>query len=212
MAKIDLSSDAYPSNSNKPRDEMEKEKVTPVVRNDSVVSSKTPLMQKFSNFFVDDAEDLKSYIIFDVLIPGVKNTILDIIEMAFFGDSSRSKYGNSKHTSYASFYKGIKNSNRRSTSSSRHKIDDDEPVKGKTDYRNIILRNRNEAEDVVSTMHERIDRYGSVTIAELFDLVDLPGNSYNDSNWGWTDEHDIGVRRVSKGYLIDVSQAQFIDQ
>ena len=63
---------------------------------------------------------------------------------------------------------------------------------------------------MVNRLRERIDEYEQATVADLFDLIDVSSN-YVDNNWGWADPHDIGIRRVSSGYLIDVAEARHLD-
>lgn len=188
----------------------ERDKLSPIVKKGGVVSTKKPLSQKFADTFMsEDTDDIKSYIVMDVIIPGIKNTVLDILEMAFFGSVSGKKRGRGRkddRTDYRSYY-GSSSSKR---SDRRERDRDRDRRNNNLDYRNIVLLNRDEAEEVIDQMHDRIKKYGAVSIAELFDLIDEPSN-YNDNNWGWTDERDIGIRRVSRGYLIDVAKAIYLD-
>lgn len=192
----------------------EREKLNPIVKKDGVVSTKKPLGQKLTEMFIsDDAQDVKTYVFMDVLVPTIKNTILDVIEMILFGSTSgRSRNRPSRdkeRVSYSAYYKSEYNGRR---GSSRDRRDDDREYRQneKVDYRNIILRDRRDAEEVVNEMKRRIDEYNQATIADLFDLIDVTSN-YVDNNWGWTDERDIGIRRVSAGYLIDVAEARYLD-
>lgn len=205
---IDIES--FKSNSNKSK---EKEKLTPIVSKAGVVSTKKTLGDKVAEVFIEeDLNEVKSYILQDVIIPGIKNTILDVMEMIFFGGTrgrARNSSGNSREkVSYASYYKS--ESNRRSQRNDRDQQKSRPSSNEKVDYTHIVLRNRSEAEDVVDKMCRRISEYGSASIADLFDLLDITGN-YQDNNWGWTNERDIGLRRVSAGYLIDVAEAQPLD-
>lgn len=189
--------------------EAEKNKLKPVVNSDAIVSTKKPLSKKLSEIFLgDDTKDIKQYIIQDVIIPGVKTTILDIISMAFFnetyaGNAKRSR--KTDKTSYSSYYN---NSNR--ATPRRDRRNNSYESKGTTDYRSIILRNRQDAEELVEQMRKRIRDLGSVSIAEMYDLLDLSG-TYTDNNWGWDDERDIGLNRISSGYLIDVTDAKYLN-
>lgn len=199
-------------NSNKSK-EQEREKLTPVVNKSGVVSTKKTFGDKVAEVFIEeDLNEVKSYVLQDVIIPGIKNTILDVMEMLFFGGSrGRARGGNSNNrekVSYASYYKSESSSRsqRQNRDQQRSRVISNEKV----DYRHIVLRNRNEAEEVVDKIIRRISEYGSASVADLFDLLDITG-SYNDNNWGWTNERDIGIRRVSAGYLIDVAEAQPLD-
>lgn len=220
MAELRFDTSSIKPNSHKYHDEQaakaasereeERDRLSPIVTKGGVVSTKKPLSQKFAETFItEDTSDIKNYILMDVIIPGIKNTVLDIVEMAFFGTVSgkgrqRSEKREDKRD-YRSCYGGASRAQRRERESDRRSRRDD-----KLDYRNIVLLNRDETEEVISQLHKRIRKYGSVSIAELFDLIDEPSN-YNDNNWGWKDERDIGLRRVSRGYLIDVAEAEYLD-
>lgn len=106
-----------------------------------------------------------------------------------------------ERTSYSSYYRSSKRDRERD----RKRIEEDDKV----DYRNIIVRERADAEEIADKMNYYIHEYDSVSVAMLLDLIDLPGK-YTDNNWGWTREGDIRVRRVRNGYLIDVPEAEYI--
>lgn len=190
-----------------------RKKTKPVVSREGVVSTKKPLSKKMAETFMsEDAKDVKSWLLMDVIIPGIKNTVLDMIQMMFFGEIDSRRHGRDRRdrydrTSYSSYYRGNSSSSRSSYSrSSRDRYDSDDRV----DFRNIVLRVRGDAERVVDEMKERIHKDGSASVADLLDLIDVPGR-YTDNNYGWDDERDIGIRRVSNGYLIDVSEPKYLD-
>lgn len=215
MAGLEVDTSAIKPNSHRYREEQQekdrRERLNSVVKKDAVVSTKKPLSQKFADLFMsEDADDVKSYVIFDVIIPGIKNTILDVIEMYFFGSSSGRNRSRSKdhenRTNYNSFYRGS-NSSRRDR---RGREREERSQNNKIDYRNIVLNHRDDAEEVVEQLHKRIRKEGYASIADLFDLIGVDPN-YNDNNWGWTDERDIGIRRIASGFLIDVATAEYIN-
>lgn len=216
MAEVDVNS--LEPNSHKYKAEKEarksREKISPVVDRDKVVSTKKPLGKKFAEtFLTEDTKDVKSWLIMDVIIPGIKNTILDIISMAFFGEiesrsrRSRSRRDRDDRVSYSSYYRGSY-SDRRDHNSRRK--DDYYDSDDRVDFRNIVLRDRSDAERVIGAMRDRIRSDGSASVADLLDLIDVAGR-YTDNNYGWDDERDIGIRRVSSGYLIDVSEPKYLD-
>lgn len=218
MAEVKIDTSTIKPNSFKYREEQaekqreERDKLVPVVKKGGVVSTKKPLSQKFADTFMqEDTEDIKSYILMDLIIPGVKNAVLDVIEMAFFGTTSGKRRGRDRRrddrTDYRSCYDSPSRSERRERTRDRDRRSrrDD-----KLDYRNIVLLYRDDAEKVIDELHKKIRKYGSASIAELFDLIGEEIN-YNDNNWGWKDERDIGIRRVSRGYLIDVAEAEYLD-
>lgn len=220
MAEVKIDANSIKPNSYKYRDEQmraaeqekDRDKLAPIVKKDGIVSTKKPLAQKFAETFMsEDVNDIKSYILLDVIIPGIKNAVLKTIAMAFYGtDFGRNitrRSQNNDRTDYRSYYDKStppRREDRRERDRDRRSRDD------RLDYRNIVLLNRDDTEEVIDQLHKRIEKYGAVSIGELFDLIDEPSNP-NDNNWGWTDKRDIGLRRVSRGYLIDVSEAEYLD-
>lgn len=217
MATVNL--DDLKPNSHKYKEEKElaereeKKKLQPIVKKGGVVTTKKSLGEKFRETFLEeDIRDVKDYIIFDAIIPGIKNLCLDALEMFFFGGRSSGRRSGGrdsgrKETPYHSYYKSSSEYKR---SNGRHIDRDEDDDERSTDYRNIVLRYSDDAKEVVDQMRGRIHEYGQATVADLFDLVEITGK-YTDNNWGWTREEDIGIRRVSSGYLIDVTEAKLLD-
>ena len=192
----------------KKKEAKEKTKLKPVVKKGNVVTTKKPLGKRISSIFTEkDGKDIRNYIVFDWLIPGIKNGILDILSLMFFDEVRDRKSGRRRQdrerTSYSSYYRG-ESSRSRDCDKKRYRDDD------KVDYRNIILEHRDDAEDVIDALQRRIEKSGAATIADLMDLIDETSR-FTDNNWGWTRTRDIGIRRVSRGYLIDVAEAEYLE-
>lgn len=212
MAKVDMES--LKPNSYKYREEMaekesgEREKLKPVIQNDRVVSTKKSLGRKFAETFLgENLKDVARYLIWDVAVPGLKNGLLDTLEMMWFGRTSGRGSGGRRQTSYSSCYRGTNRSSRERREREHDRYDRDEDQK--VDYRNIVLKYRQDAEDVVDALYDRIEKYGSASVADLLDLIGQTG-AYTDNNWGWDRKQDIGVRRIDRGFLIDVAPAEYI--
>lgn len=217
----DINIDSLEPNSHKYKAEKaaqkSREKVSPVVNRDQVVSTKKPLGKKFTEtFMTEDVHDVKSWLVMDVLIPGIKNTVLDVLSMMFFGEiGSRNRSGHSRRdrddrTNYSSYYHRSSSSRRDQNYSRRRDRDDRYDSDNRVDFRNIVLRNRDDAERVICALRDRIRDYGSASVADLLDLIDVAGR-YTDNNYGWDDERDIGIRRISSGFLIDVAEPRYLD-
>lgn len=191
------SSDYKPNSHRYKEDQKEpKKKVEKVVKG----TVKTKKKSKIGNAFIsEDANNVGSYIVMDVLVPTIKKAIVDIvtdgINMVFFGGEGRSK--SNSNAGYVS-YRNYSDSNRGkhySSSYTRPYIYDD-----------IILETRGEAEEVLARMDELIDMYDVVSVADLFDLV---GKScqYTDNNYGWTNIRNAEVVRTRHGYEIKLPKA-----
>ena len=86
-------------------------KIVKVV-NGPVKTKKKSLGRRFSETFIgEDKETVKSYLLFDVIVPAVKDTISELvksaIDMILFGDTKASnvrRRGGASYTSYGSYY------------------------------------------------------------------------------------------------------------
>lgn len=193
--------DIYKPNSHKSKEEQKEstsEKKIEKVISGSVKSKKKNEIQKFADVFIsEDVNNVKSYIVLDVLVPAIKKAISDIvtngIDMILYGESGRTKKNStSSKISYRSYYEK-ENDQKRSYNSTS--------VKSGYSYDDIILDNRGEAEDVLARMDELVATYGIVSVADLYDLVGVTGN-YTDNKYGWTDVRSAAVVRTRDGYLI----------
>ena len=160
--------------------------------------------RRFADLFIsDDAKSIKSHVIMDVLVPAIKNTILDIIidsaKMFLGGGKSSGRTVGSK-VSYRNYYD--RKEDRYSSS--------DNKVRSRFDYDEIIFDNRGEAEAVRDQMIEVIDKYGFVTVADLYDMVELQ-QPYTSNKYGWTSLANAEVVRIREGYVIKLPKARPID-
>lgn len=201
--------DQYKPNSNKYKEEQvaniqKNEKRVEKIVTGKVITRKEGFFNKiFKNFISEDAKDVKSYVIGDVLVPAVKKAISDIvtdgIDIILYGES-KGKRGRSTadKVSYRSYYDKFDSYRRPISSYDNYSYD------------NIILESRGEAEEVLARMDELIDRYGLVRVADLKDLVGITGN-YTDNRYGWTNIISAEVVRVRDGYAIKMPRAMPID-
>ena len=157
-----------------------------------------------SNVISEEAGDVKNYIVMDVLIPAFKKTIVDVVEngiemlMGTTGRSSSSRSKGSK-ISYTSYY----DDDRRSSRSGRR-------YDSTLDYDDIIFDTRGDAEVVLDSMFEVLDRYKVVTIADYYDLCG-ERCPHTANRYGWTDLSNASVVRIRDGYTIRLPRALAID-
>lgn len=192
----------YPRNSIMEQpEESNKERLKPVVTQDSIVSTKKPLLQRFKEgLFGDEVFD-------NVIIPAVGNMILDSLEMMFFHRTGyRNNYQQPPQNYTYNYGYGYNSQPYMPQPSYQYNQQPQQYVQNKVDYHNIILRSKQDADAVLNQMIDRIRSYGAVSIADLFDLIQVPGE-YTDNNWGWRDARYFGVRRVAKGFLLVLPDA-----
>ena len=192
---------------NKP--EVPKEKVVEsVIKGDEFVSRKRSLGKKMTDIlFNGDMQDVKSYVINDVLIPAIKETIFDMVnkglDMFLFGGSSRSSSRQANQT-----YISYNNYSKRSVPETRSRAG--RRVEERADEEELIFRERGPAELVLEKIYVIFEEYHIVTKADLNDILNRSGN-FTDNNWGWTDLNGASVERVRGGYLLNLPKMKHLD-
>jgi hypothetical protein len=191
----------YKPNSFKSKEQAEaaKEKKVEKVVEGVVISKKKNEIQKFTDVFIsEDASNVKSYLLMDIIVPAMKKAISDVvsngIDMILYGGTKKPS-GASK-ISYKPYERMYEKPNNRGTSVARNSYN----------YDDIILENRGEAEEVLSRMDEIVDMYGMVSVADLYDLVGIAAN-YTDNKYGWTDIRGAYTARTKDGYILKLPRA-----
>lgn len=158
-------------------------------------------VSKITDVFIsEDAANVKSYIVMDVLVPAVKKAISDIvrdgIDMILYGESrGRKSSSASGYVSYRDYSRSDDRDRFRDSRSRSSYAHDD-----------IILDSRGEAEEILTRMDELIDTYGNVTVADLYDLVGK-SSEYTDNKYGWTNIRNAEPIRVRDGYMLKLPKA-----
>lgn len=197
----------YAPNSHKAKEEKAQTEVPERKKLEKVVTGKVKTkkrneMSKLGEIFIaEDARNVKSYILMDVLVPAVKKAISDIvtngIDMLLFGEGGRTRKTSSVSTvSYRNYYD--QKDTRRDYSNTRTRTG--------YSYDDIILETRGEAEEVLARMDELIETYGIVSVADLYDLVGKTCN-YTDNKYGWTNIRNAEPIRVRDGYMLKMPKA-----
>lgn len=197
--------------------EPEKKEITRVTRG-KAIQRKKPLHRKFFEAFrPEDARGFIEYVILDVIVTGVKDVVADAtistVENALGVDGrsrARSRYRGSGggRTEY----------NRMSGSRTTRGRDRDEdrrpsrrePSRSSSDFTEIIVDTRVEAEETLETLFEVLSKYDVVTRRELLSMVGEP-HTFTDQDWGWTDLRGARVHKVREGYLIDLPRPEALD-
>lgn len=200
---------SLPSNSHKSK-EQEKQyskpekKIEPVVSGKATVKKKSGIVRLADVFLPEDVDSVKSYIIFDILIPKIKSGIHDIVSEAwdsFCGISGRSgSRGTASKVSYVSYDKY-----------SRDKQPEN-PRRSGVNYEEIVFPTRGDAESVYDRMSELCDTFGNVSVADIYELADVPNDNYTLNKYGWTSMEGAQVVRLSGGgFAIKMPKARPFD-
>lgn len=199
----------YPANSNASKQEVkpaaEEKRATKVVKGN--VRTKPNEVRKFADVFIsEDINNVKNYILMDVLVPAVKKAVADIvtngIEMILYGSTSNRRNGSSgSKVSYRNYYDN-RDDRRDDRGGSR--------TRSGLDYDDFVFDSRGEAEAVLSQMGDIIERFKYVTVADLYDMVDkVP--PFTANKYGWTSIRNADVVRDRDGYRLKLPRAMQID-
>ena len=162
------------------------------------VVKKPSLGRKLADTFIGaDIMDVKSFLVWDCLIPAVKYAFLDSILMLFGergyrGGRGTARPGTSTYTNYGQY------------SSLR-----DGPVNGsdrrgagvRFDASDIKFETKQDAEQVIDILLDFIAEYGVATVATFYDAAGVTGDGFMDNKWGWRDLSQATTRRVRDGWV-----------
>lgn len=186
--------------------EAEGEKRVEKIVRGGVRTKKRGGMRKVADTFIsEDAHDIKSYVTHDLIVPAIKNTILDIIinsaEMLFGQRGKRNKNRTLDRFTYSDCYERASSRDRRSSSN----------LKSITDFDDIILDNKGEAEEVLAQLDAMLDVYKVVRVADLYDIVGITA-PHTANRYGWTNLHNAESVRLRDGsYLLKMPRAMPIE-
>ena len=202
-----------PSYSHKARDKAKAEATAPAekrverpVVTGTTATKKKSEMRKFADTFVsEDAANVKSYIMQDVIIPAAKRILDDVIvgslRMFLYGERGAPGSGgrsNASKVSYRSYYE--RGDSRRDSSPNR--------VRSGFEYDNIEFEYRGDAEAVLTEMENIIEQFDMVSVGDLYDLADVSTSNYAVNRYGWTNLATAQIARTHNGkYIIKLPRA-----
>jgi hypothetical protein len=202
----------YPSNSHTSREkpEPEEKKVEKVVVG-GVTRRKPSLGRRFKDtFFAGDGQSVGRYIVTDILIPTLKDLLVDIItqgtEKGVYGDtrsairrSAAARLGNTVQTAYNRAYTTTPRVDPRVGPGPRQ-------VRSTQAFDEYFLDTRAEAEMVIDQLVRLIGTYEQASVADLKDLLGETSVPYTDDRWGWNEISGMGVDYVRGAYLLRLPQ------
>lgn len=197
----------YPNNSHSAREKSDAaaagktEKKLDKVVTGAARTKKKSEARRFLNIFVpEDTERVKSSILVDVIVPGVKSAIADMISIILFGDTGRiggRKSGGSR-IAYQKYYDDRRD-DRRDYGRPRAAVG--------FEYDDIIFETRGDADLVLDQLESAIAKYDVASVADLYDLAGVTCRNYTANRYGWTDIQAAKVVRTSEGYVIRLPRA-----
>lgn len=195
----------------------EHEKVVKSVVKSNVKKRDKSISEKFTSVFVsEDAGDVKSYLIFDILIPALKDTVADMIksgiDAVLYGTDhprnvKRDRTGTPR-VSYQKYYESP--SSRRGYSPEKTRRSGRYDRKANHDFRDVIFNDKRDAIAVLDGLVEMTAEYDYATVMDFNQLAGQDSN-FTDNDFGWDDLRDARVLHVRGGYILDLPTPVAID-
>lgn len=179
-----------------PKDEKKK-----VVKT-GTVKEKTFWQKVKASFISDEVHDVKSYLVFDIMIPAIKRTfrslVVNSLDMSLFGkpmgDDRRSEQrGGSTYIAYDRAYGG---GSRDDYSRSRSKSGG--LTVGIRELDRVTFRNKEDAIDVLSYLYDTIEEYGVVSVADFLGAANVEITPIAHK-WIWTNLQGSSVEECPDG-------------
>lgn len=201
MAKIEISSSDFPSNNGTEPKKEDQHKFEKVVQ--GPVKVKKSVGRKMADIFLGaEVADVKHYVLYDLLIPGVKGMVLDTLSKLFFGKPIGYGFGGFRgpNVSATTNYSYISQNRQIPSQSNVRTVKPSTPA-----YNDFVFASHTEAEAVLDNMVNAIDAYGRVSVNDLYDMCGITA-PFTEVYWGWTNLSTATTARVAGGYTIVLPQ------
>jgi hypothetical protein len=220
--------DEFPGNSQRrlPARPPEPEKKTPEkniqkVVSGEVVQRKPSLGKRIKGVFLGgDSQSVKDYVILEVFVPALKDTIADAvtggIERIVFGDNVRpgrrgSRYAPGPANNFN--YAGMSNRNvvpgAAFQNDPRNQLS--RQARSQHQFDEVVFPSRADAHAVLTQMFELLDQFEVVTVSDFLELSGISGN-FTDHKFGWTDLRGVQAHRTrGGGFVLGLPPTEPID-
>ena len=182
----------------------ENRSIEKVVKNPVKTKKKNELLKFAEVFIADDISHVGSSLWEGVIVPVIKDTIVDILtkgaNMLFHGSAKGTSTTKStaSRISYRDYY-----------DKDAKRVVETQP-RAKFDYEDMVIDTRGEAEEILDQMDAIIEKYGFVRVSDLYEMMDITA-PYTGNNYGWTDIHTAKVVPTRGGYTLKLPRVIPLD-
>lgn len=190
----------YPNNSFKAREErrssgVSKDKsppekhVTKVITGGAKTVKKSWFKRFVGLFMSEEIDNVPGYLWRNTILPAIKRTISDCVEIGLNGETSRRR---SSGSSIVSEYRGGNSSQARTRYDIQnlYEIDD------------VVLDSYGDCEAVLDEMCALIEQYGMVSVLDLYDMLGTTSTRHTDSKYGWTSLRTAKIVPVRGAFML----------
>ena len=167
-------------------------------------------------FGPDGFRKIGSYIGQDIILPAIKNIVADSItsgiNMALFGENHPPRSGLGRGSDYSRSY--IPKTNYASRYNQSTPTSAPQPPQQTRGYNYVVeyvIEDRLKAAEILAIMKEAADKYGSVSVADYYDMIGV-GTEFTDNNWGWSVDSILRttIMPTRGGYVIKFPQLEVL--
>lgn len=195
-------SNQFPSNSIIKKQEETRKRPDPIVDKPVELRKKGFGTRVKEAIFIDDSGSIGGYIIRDIIIPTIRDTIYDIVtgglSMALYSTPKASKArknsGTGTYISYADYYNDGRGSTKRIPNADRYRT--------QFDMRNIPVPSSNIGHQALEELADRMQMYGNASVQDLFDILRIGSAPATMVNYGWTDISSATVEFIRGEWLL----------
>lgn len=203
VVPIEPQAGSFPGNSEKSREGATPAKEETKVIAKAKVIKKSPIKEALKTFFLEDLPEIANHLVIDVAIPAAKNAITDMvtqgIQQLLYGtvDVKRGRPG--VYTSYSSSSRATYS---RGIPSGPRRVDYRQSSRPRNlQVEDLIFDTKGDATDIIEHLAETIEKYGQVSVADLYSATGIQPN-YTDERWGWTTLDAFELRSSREGWVI----------
>lgn len=191
----------------------EREKVEKVITG-KVIQKKPNALKRFARGMVaDDVTNVGGFVFDEVVIPAVRNLAFDIISQGthrvLFGTTRGRRntmpgYSGPMTNLKTAYNRTSQENGPPAAASSRA------PASGGLSNHNfdeLYLPSHADAMEVLENLKQRVARYGSASVADLYDYLGLTVG-FTEQKYGWTNLDNADVRPTRQGFIFDLPRPQ----
>lgn len=187
-----------------------------IVTSEVTVKKQGP-MRVFKTLMIEaDMRTVAKSVFLNNVIPHIKSTILLVAEMTFFGQDRRPGTHRPPPSSFVqraiesrTTYKPYESISRQAPDPRLQAALPQQSVSA--DDRGYTITDRDQAQRVLETFRAAIEQYDFVSVRDLHEMLGLH-SEFTDSGWGWTSAKGAQIVSKKDGWLLELPQAQALQQ
>lgn len=212
----------FPSNSHESKiepvekDQPESDKRVLRVVEGGVSRRKKTIGARFMETFFANADgtSVVSYVVQDILVPAAKDMIVEAfqtgLEKMIYGETrtparrttSRPGSAPTPYNRYHPTAKQYRPAETRPPMSRR--------ARAMHNFEEVIIETKAEADEVISTMYDMLEKYGTVSVSDLYSMIG-ENVHHTDEKYGWVDLRGARAVYTRSGYLLDLPRPEPLD-